>query len=67
MVTIIKPGIDPATVVIDGRCTHCGCEFTFLPKEAEYQSDQRDGDFYKIKCPTCPKSVLTNVPRRSKW
>ncbi len=32
----------------------CGCKFEFNPKtEAKYNSDQRDGDYYSIKCPEC--------------
>lgn len=32
----------------------CGCKFEFdLEAEAKYNSDQRDGDYYSIRCPEC--------------
>lgn len=55
---IIKRGVDPKTKPLSGTCRNCMTEITFLPVEAEYVSDQRDGDFYKIKCPVCADTII---------
>lgn len=35
------------------ECIHCDCKFSFTKDEAEYISDQRDGNAYIVKCPEC--------------
>lgn len=36
------------------ECEECGCKFSLEnEKEAKLVRDDRDGDFYKIKCPQC--------------
>jgi hypothetical protein len=55
---IIKPGKKPEDKDYSGECHNCGCEFEFKAKEAEYISDQRDGDIYRIQCPTCKQFVF---------
>ena len=53
-ITITKPGRkEPVTISVS--CRACGCEFTFNPPDARYEVDQRDGDFYRVPCPTCGK------------
>jgi ribosomal protein S27E len=58
---IIKQGIAPESVPLHGRCNHCRTEIEFLPMEAKYNSDQRDGDFYSIECPTCRRTITAAV------
>lgn len=41
-------------------CKYCGCVFECDSSEYEYFFDQKDGDFYKAKCPTCG-TMTTNV------
>ncbi len=52
---IIKQGKLPEEKIIRTTCDKCQTIFEFAVKEAEYISDQRDGDSYKIKCPLCHK------------
>lgn len=53
MVEIVKLGRKPGDMKIKATCRECGTVFTFARHEAEYVSDQRDGDALKIPCPLC--------------
>lgn len=59
---VIKQGVNPATVQLRGTCNNCRTEVEFSPIEAKFSSDQRDGDFYTVECPTCSKSIHVNKP-----
>lgn len=61
MVKIIKQGKVPETTPIRCSCNHCRTVFEFLPVEAKYVSDQRDGDAYKIACPVCKRDCWVAV------
>jgi hypothetical protein len=50
---IIREGRIPEDFVVRINCLHCHTVFEFSLKEANYQHDQRDGDFYSIACPLC--------------
>lgn len=54
---IIEEGKRPADVEYRTTCPHCRCIFEFQAKEAELIHDQREGDYFKISCPTCLSSV----------
>jgi hypothetical protein len=43
-------------------CINCGCVFAFRPSEADRIEDSRDGDYFRIACPTC--TVLNSVDCR---
>lgn len=58
---VIKQGTDPSTQPIHATCSNCKTEVEFLPHEARYSSDQRDGDFYSVDCPTCNRTITKNV------
>jgi len=58
---IIKQGVDPKTHVYRCTCFICETEFEFKKKEAKYNSDQRDGDYLSIDCPTCKKNCTIDV------
>jgi hypothetical protein len=60
---IIHQGTDPDTIPQVGTCTHCRTQVEFLPHEATFRSDQRDGDYYELGCPTC-KHLITVAKRR---
>lgn len=47
---IIQKGKVPSTT-LHCTCGHCGTVFECDQSEAQYQSDQRDGDYWRIKCP----------------
>lgn len=48
---IIKEGKLPEKKTYKTSCSNCGTEFEFKQEEAEFVSDQRDGDYLKIHCP----------------
>ena len=58
---IIRKGTDPAAQPIRATCSNCKTEVEFLPHEARYSSDQRDGDSYSADCPTCKRIITKNV------
>lgn len=43
------------------RCRECETKFSFQRSEAEYVSDQRDGDALVIKCPVCGHKIWHGV------
>ena len=56
MVTIHRQGRIRDT--IRTVCQKCFCEFSFARNEAELVHDNRDGDYYAIKCPGgCGRTV----------
>ena len=55
---IIKKGKIPTTIM-RFYCGNCGCVFECEKGEYTYYGDQRDGDYYTAKCPTCGKLVQT--------
>jgi len=62
MVRIIKQGTIPENQPIQTDCNHCSTVFEFLPFEAQYNHDQRDGDYYSIACPTCKRTCTHSKP-----
>lgn len=60
-IVILKRGTDPAEQPIKTTCNNCKTEFTFLPSDAKYMSDQREGDYYAVVCPCCPTTVTKSV------
>lgn len=67
---IIKAGKLPEEKQYQTTCDRCKTIFTFKQKEAEYVSDQRDGDFLKVKCPFngCNTYNFVNPnPQRYDW
>jgi RNase P subunit RPR2 len=57
---IIERGDLPESKVFQSRCTRCQTLYEFERREAEYRSDQRDGDFLLTHCPTCGRQNFTN-------
>ena len=58
---IIKKGEVPGTKPVECRCGNCRTLFEFLPSEAQFISDQRDGDAYKIGCPVCARDCWVDA------
>ena len=54
-IQIIQRGVLPAAIRYKTKCRHCNTIFSFLKSDAHLTGDQRDGDFYTIKCPVCSK------------
>jgi uncharacterized Zn-finger protein len=53
MVDIIKLGVVPGERNHETKCSNCNTHFRFKEAEAVFRADQRDGDFWEIKCPLC--------------
>lgn len=60
---IISKGTDPATVPLYATCNKCKTQIEFLPHEAKFRSDQRDGDYYTITCPVCQAAITKDAGR----
>ena len=58
---IVARGTDPADIKITATCRNCTSVIEFVPLEAERVFDQRDGDFWRIKCPVCSKDITKSV------
>lgn len=58
---VIKQGQLPEEKLYTITCFNCKTQFEFARKEAQYQSDWRDGDFLRIDCPLCKNSCTTAV------
>lgn len=59
---IIRRGVDPVHQPLVGTCKRCQSVVKFHPLEATFTADQRDGNFYQIKCPVCPATITVNEP-----
>lgn len=55
---IIEQGALPEEKIYKVRCNNCSTLFEFKKHEAEYVSDQRDGDFLRVSCPFCKLTVI---------
>lgn len=62
---IIKAGQLPSEIVYDTKCRKCSTHFEFKAGEANYVSDQRDGDCLKVECPLCNESLYVAVKSSS--
>jgi hypothetical protein len=59
---IIKPPQPTTTktpwVGFQTTCDDCACEFKLEKGDkVKFNSDQRDGDYYSLKCPGCKKTI----------
>ncbi len=43
-----------------GTCDYCGCVVECVKKEIKMTMDQRDGDYYWVKCPECSHHIYFN-------
>jgi DNA-directed RNA polymerase subunit RPC12/RpoP len=64
---IISMGKDPQKVKYVGTCRTCGTRVKFERREAEYHSDQRDGDYLSVKCPECQSEIYASVKTGVAW
>lgn len=61
VIRVIKPGIVPAEIKYTVTCSRCTCRFEFTGADGKISSDQREGDFITIACPTCTKPIHQKV------
>lgn len=59
---IIKHGKPPGDQKHTLKCAGCGTKIEALTSELERVSDARDGDFWRIQCPVCPRAITKQVP-----
>ncbi len=57
VIKVVSPGILPSDIKYDAVCTHCKCRFEFTGADGKITSDQRDGAFITVPCPTCNRTV----------
>jgi len=57
MIEIITPGRKPEDKRYQATCRRCRCVFTFATADATFVPDQRDGNAYRVVCPTCSHNV----------
>lgn len=55
---IIRRGEDPKKKPLREKCDNCHTIIRFTKDEATFRYDQRDGNYYEIKCPVC-NSMIT--------
>lgn len=60
---IIREGRDPKTIPMLASCNHCKTQVEFLPIEAKYVSNQREGDYYQVDCPVCNHQITASATR----
>jgi uncharacterized C2H2 Zn-finger protein len=60
-VKIIKRGEVPDLKPIRFECSHCTSVFEATRQEARRVSDQRDGDYWDVRCPVCTRQVTKAV------
>ncbi len=58
---IIKHGKPPGNQKHTVKCDNCKTKIELLTSEAERVSDPRDGDYYRYKCPVCPRDITWAV------
>lgn len=55
---IIKEGnLELLKKYVRFECNHCGCVFEAEKGEYVIHSDQREGTWYSVKCPTCKNTI----------
>lgn len=54
---ILRRGSTAADAYHTVTCAHCSSLLRFQRKEAKLVEDQRDGDYYEIRCPVCGEPI----------
>lgn len=60
---IVKMGKPPGDEKFKCKCNGCGTVVEFLKGEAKYINDQRDGNYYEVQCPVCPRRITKAAPK----
>lgn len=60
-VKVIKARVSPNNKPRRFDCRDCKSTLEFVPATQKVHLDQRDGDYYKIKCPECGNENYINV------
>jgi hypothetical protein len=61
---IIKRGKPQGTVPTTTTCDSidgCGTVFSWYQSEGKLVPDQRDGDYWDVKCPVCGRHIFISV------
>jgi len=61
MARIIRPS--PKKEPVSIGCQRCLALVEFEFEDMQYQSDQRDGDYYTAACPACGRPIYIDVTR----
>lgn len=60
---IVKHGKPPGNQKHKLKCPNCGTKIECLTSEMKRTTDQRDGDYWSIQCPVCPRMITKAVPQ----
>lgn len=60
-IEVLRPGITSAQITYTAECSRCYCKVRFTGADGKITSDQRDGDFMTVTCPTCGSTISTAV------
>jgi len=55
---ILHRGTPPGERLCQGTCAYCGTIVRFVANEGVPYSDQREGDWWTVKCPVCPDRTI---------
>ena len=58
-IEVLERGSPPSEKVYETHCNGCHSKLRFKRSDAQFTSDQRDGDFLSIACPVCGRNVYT--------
>lgn len=59
---ILKLGKPAGDEKFTATCNGCGTKVEFLKSETKYVNDPRDGDYWEIQCPVCPRRITKACP-----
>ncbi len=58
---ILRRGKPKAEDTFTAECVQCGTQVRFKRSEATFVPDQRDGDYYTVKCPVCSGLIYVDA------
>ncbi len=61
-IRIIKQKVAYGDKPMRVTCPGCRSVVEFTKQDAKLVNDQRDGDYYTIDCPCCPRRITKAVP-----
>lgn len=62
-IRIIKQRTDSLSKPMRVKCPGCTSTIEFTREDAKLVYDQRDGSYYEIQCPCCPRRI-TKTPEK---
>lgn len=60
-IEILTRGLPPMEEKYKASCNKCRTTISFLRRDANHQSDQRDGDYLWVRCPVCQATITHHL------